>query len=130
MEEVYSQAICRAKKGKAAGPDGVPMELIQIYPTAFAEILFELFTDECRMKCFIKDWDVSISIPNHKKIWLIAVQPNNRPLRPIYILMKIFEMGMTVKMVTKVLDKVEKYRFNEKSMALTPVAMIVSADSL
>ena len=32
MEGIYCDAIRRAKKGKAAGPDGVPMELLQLCP--------------------------------------------------------------------------------------------------
>ena len=32
MEEIYRQAICRAEEGKAAGPDGVPMEILKICP--------------------------------------------------------------------------------------------------
>ena len=43
MEGIYCNAIRRAKQGKAASPDGVPMEPLQLNPKAFAELLFELF---------------------------------------------------------------------------------------
>ena len=43
---------------------------------------------------------------------------------------KIFEMGTTVRMVREFPDEIEKHRFNENFMALTPVAMVVSAASL
>ena len=130
MEEIYRQAIRRAKKGKAAGPDGVPMELLQICPAAFAELMFELFAAGARLKCVMEDWDVSILVPIYKKKGLIAVPANNRPLRLVLILRKIFEMGTTVRMVRECPDELEQYGFNEKSMALTPVAMVVSAASM
>ena len=130
MEKIYRQAIRRAKKGKAAGPDGVPMEILQVCPAPFAEMLFELFAAGARLKCVMKDWDVSILVPIYKKKGLIAVPANNRPLRLILILRKIFEMGTTVRLVKECPDEIEQHGFNENSMALTPVAMLVSAASL
>ena len=32
----------KQKKGKAAGPDGVPMEILQMFPVTFAKLLYEL----------------------------------------------------------------------------------------
>lgn len=59
-----------------------------------------------------------------------CVPANNHPLRLILILKKIFEMETTVKLVTEYPDEPEKHGFYEKSMALTLVAMVVSAASL
>lgn len=56
MEQIYRPAISRAKKGKAAGSDGVPMELLHICPQVFAEIFFELFAAGARLRCVMKDW--------------------------------------------------------------------------
>ena len=49
MEDIFRNAICRAKKEKSAGPDGVPMELLQMSPNSFAEHLFELFAEGARL---------------------------------------------------------------------------------
>lgn len=92
MEKTYRQAITRANKGKEAGLDGVPMELPQKFPPAFAEILFELFAAGSRMGCVMKDWDLSIPISIFKKKGLLALPANRRPLRLILITRKIFEM--------------------------------------
>lgn len=43
---------------------------------------------------------------------------------------KIFEMGNTVKLVTECPDEVEKHGFIENFLALSPVAIGVSAASL
>ena len=130
MEKLFRKAIRKAKKGKAAGPDGVPMELLQICPAAFSELLFELFAAGARMRCVMKNWDFSILIPIYKKKGLIAVPANHRPLRLILSIRKIFEMGTTERLVRESPDEIQQYGFNEKSMALTPVALVVSAASL
>lgn len=54
MRKLYTKEIRRAKKGKAAGPDGAPMELLQINTAAFAETFYELFTAGDRIKCVMK----------------------------------------------------------------------------
>lgn len=55
MENIYSKAIRRTKKGKASEPDGVPIKLLKICPAAFSEILFELLAAEARMERVMKD---------------------------------------------------------------------------
>lgn len=55
---------------------------------------------------------------------------NNRWLRLTLIMRKNLEMGKTVKLVTEYPDEPEQHRFNEKSMALPPIAMVVSAATL
>lgn len=103
----------------------------QICSEVFAEILYELFADGSKMKYVMKACDVSIFIPMYKREEMIAVPANNRPLRFILILGKIIlEMGTAVKLVTECPDEVEQQGFNEKVMALTPVAMVLSAVSL
>lgn len=83
-----------------------------------------------KMKCVMKNWDASIFIPIYTRKDLINVSTKNRLLHLILILKKIFEMGTTVKLVTIIPDEAEQHRFNDKFMALTPVAMIVLASSL
>lgn len=55
---------------------------------------------------------------------------NNRPLLLILILRNIFEMDSTVNLVTECPGEVEQHGFNEKSVAMTPIAMVVSAASM
>lgn len=49
------------------------MEILQIFPAAFAGLLFELFSAGARMKCAMKNWDVSILILIYKREGFIAV---------------------------------------------------------
>lgn len=55
IENIYCREICKAKKGKKAGPDGVKMDLIQNFPAVFPEILYNLFTAGSNFKCAMKD---------------------------------------------------------------------------
>lgn len=59
MGKLYRQAIRKAKKGKTAGPDEVPMELFHIFPAAekpaFTKLMFELFASGARLQCVMKD---------------------------------------------------------------------------
>lgn len=64
VEHIYLQLIRRAKKGKADGPDGIPMKLLQICPPAFAEILLDIFAAVARLKCVMKNWDFPFSSPS------------------------------------------------------------------
>ena len=130
MENIFAMAIRSAKKGKAAGPDGVPMELLKLCPLDFAELLFELFAAGGRLQCVMKDWDFSLLIPIYKGKGPASVPANNRPLRLILIIRKIYEMGTTVRLVRERPDDLEQHGFAEKAMALTPVALVVSAASL
>ena len=75
LEQIYRQAICCAEESKAAEPDRVPMEILKICPKAFAELLFELFAAGARLKCVMKDWDLSILIPIFKKKDWLPSQP-------------------------------------------------------
>ena len=130
MEDTFTKAIRRAKQGKAAGPDGVPMELLQMNPKAFAELLFELFAAGARLRCVMKDWDLSILIPIYKKKGMVAEPSNHRPLRLILILRKVFEMGTTDMLVREKPDELEQYGFIEKTMAEAAAAMVMAAASL
>lgn len=49
------QTIRRAKKKKAAGQDGVPIEPVRICPAACAEHIYELFAADTRIKCVVKN---------------------------------------------------------------------------
>lgn len=102
------------------------MELFQISSAAFSEILYELIAIGERMKCIMKHWEVSIFIPIYKKNELILVPANNRPLRLIFILRKIFGIETMVKIVKSCPDELEQYGFNYKLMALKSVAMALS----
>lgn len=67
MEKRNRQATRRANKCKAATPYGVLIELLQIFSSAFAELLYKLFATRSRMKFVMKDWDVFITISIYKK---------------------------------------------------------------
>lgn len=60
----------------------------------------------------MKEWDVSILISIYKREGLIAVPANNRPPRLNRIRRKIFEMGMTVKLVTECPDGNDQHELN------------------
>lgn len=106
------------------------MELPRICPAAFAEHLFEIFGEGPRLKFVMRAWDFSILISIVKKKGLLAVPASHRPLRLILILGKIFEMGTTERLVKESPDELEQYGFNEKSIALKLVVMVVSVASL
>lgn len=107
----------------------MPIEILHVYPVDFSKILFELFAPSARLQVVMKDWDCSILIYVDNKKGLIAMPANHRPLRPILILRKLFEMRTTERLVRETPDELEEYGFNEKSMALTPVELVVSAAS-
>lgn len=130
IEKLCRQAIRRANKRKAAGPEGVPMELLQICQAELAELLHEFFAAGARLQCFMKDLDFSIFIPIYKRKEKIAVPENHRLLRFIFILQKIFEMETTVRLVRETSDELDQFGFSDSSMTLTPVTMVVSAASL
>jgi len=129
MEGIFLNAIRRAKKGKAAGPDGVPMELLQMSPFQFAELLYELFAAGARLRCVMKDWDLSILIPIFKKKGRMAEPSNHRPLRLILIMRKIFEMGTTTRLVKEKPDELEQYGFIARTMAESAAAMVMATAS-
>ena len=106
------------------------MELLQMNPKAFAELLFELFAAGARLGCVMKDWDLSILIPIYKTKGMVAEPSNHRPLRLILILRKVFEMGTTDMLVREKPDELEQYGFIEKTMAEAAAAMVMSAASL
>ena len=130
MEDIFTKAIRRAKKGKAVGPDGVPMELLHMNPKAFAELLFELFAAGARLGCAMKDWDLSILIPIYKKKGMVAEPANHRPLRLILILRKVFEMATTDMLVREKPDELEQFGFIERTMAESAAAMVMASASM
>lgn len=67
MQGIYRQAIREAQTGKAADPDKMPIELLQICPEEMAELLFELFAASARLECVVKGLDESIIISIYKK---------------------------------------------------------------
>ena len=77
MEDTYAEAIRKAKEGKAAGPDGVPMEILQMCPVTYAELLYELFAAGARLGCVMKEWDLSTLNPN-----LQEQRPGGRACEP------------------------------------------------
>lgn len=99
MENVHRQDIRSAKKTKAAGPERVPTELLQVFPASFSELLYELFAEEARLRFVMKYWDFSILTLIYKNKFKLAVPTNHLPLRLFVIPRKMFEMGTTVRLL-------------------------------
>lgn len=105
------------------------MKILQTCPATFAEVLYKFSAAEARLKCIMKDLDVIMLIPIYERKVSIAAPANNRSLRLILILRTRFKMTTTVKLITECPNYLQQYYLNKKSMALTPVAIVVSAAS-
>ena len=105
------------------------MKLLHLSPPIFAELLFELFAAGARLRCVMKDWDLSTLIPIFKKKGLLSEPANYRPLRLIPVIRKIFEMGTTVRLVREKPDELEQFGFIARTMAESAAAMVTSAAS-
>jgi hypothetical protein len=55
------------KKGKAAGIDNIPAEILQVDPHLSAEMLYPLFPDIWKEERFPKDWKEGIIVKIPKK---------------------------------------------------------------
>ena len=130
MEAIFAEAIRKAKKGKAAGPDGVPMEILQMCPVSLAELLYELFAAGARLGCVMKDWDLSTLIPIYTNKGLVVEPAKHRPLRLILIVRKVFEMGTVARLVDEKPDELEQFGFIERTMAESAAAMVISTVTL
>jgi hypothetical protein len=61
------EAIKAVKKGKAAGIDNIPSEILQADPHLSTEILYPLFLDIWKEERFPKDWKEGIIVKMQKK---------------------------------------------------------------
>ena len=125
FEARIAAAIRKAKRGKAPGPDGVPMELFKLAPDLFAHLLFEMFDACARCAYVIEGWDLSILIPLHKK-GDTSVTSNYRPLRLILIIRKIFEMALEPAMLREFRDELEQFGFLQRTSAIAPTLIVIA----
>lgn len=51
MDLIYEICIRRAKRGKNRGPEGVPMEILEMCPPVFARVLYEMYKAGARLGC-------------------------------------------------------------------------------
>jgi hypothetical protein len=56
------EAIMAMKRGKAAGVDNIPAEILQVYPHPSAEMLYPLFLNIWKEVRFPKDWKEGIIV--------------------------------------------------------------------
>lgn len=63
MESIFRASIKWANKGKKAGPDGVPMDLLQLNPQSYAVLFYELFSAGEIPEFVMKECYLSILIP-------------------------------------------------------------------
>lgn len=125
FEARIAAAIRKAKRGKAPGPDGVPMELFKLAPDLFAYLLFEMFNACARCGYVIEGWDLSILIPLYKK-GDPSKTSNYRPLRLVLIVRKIFEMALEPAMLREFRDELEQFGFLQRTSAVAPTLIVVS----
>lgn len=125
MERRFVRAIMSAKTGKAAGPDGVPIELFQLCPDEFGALFFQLFRTGARLGCVISGWDLSILIPLFKK-GDPAEPANYRALRLVLVIRKVFEIAVDKVMGEECPDELAQFGFSLKTSAMAPAAIVLS----
>lgn len=95
MEEIYVDAIRKAKLGEAKGPDGFPMKLLKICSRIFAQFLYKMYKAAARLECVPQDW-YQIIIPVFNGKVFLKHPEGHRPLRLIIVFRKIHEMRLNV----------------------------------
>lgn len=82
FEEELRSAITKGKTGKAPGEDGVTNEMMQLHPTGFSRLLFEVWAAVGRVEYMPRDLREGIVIPLFKK----GCPKNPGNYRPIMLL--------------------------------------------
>ena len=76
--------------GKAAGPDGVPIELYKEAPAEFTSVLQVLFNSILSQGRIPTDWSKSLIVPIYKRKGSLDNPNNYRPIALLNIILKIF----------------------------------------
>ena len=125
FRDVLLMAIKRAKRGKAPGPDGVPVEIYQMAPEVFADVFFALFRACGRLGVVPPGWDLSILIPIYKK-GLTSLPANYRPLRLIQALKKIFGIALDATLREEIANDIAQFGFQPGVSAMEALVLAIA----
>ena len=125
FRDTLELAIRKAKKGKAPGPDGIPVEIYQICPALFADLFFEILAACGRLATVIPDWDLSILIPIHKK-GPPKTPKNHRPLRLILAFKKIVGAAIDDTMRAEAQNHPAQFGFQRGTSALEALVLAIA----
>ena len=91
-EAEVRKALNNLKKGKAAGPDGIPNDLLKIAGDCLIQYLVELFNEIFKSGSYPSEWAKAIIQPIHKK----GDTTNHDNYRGIYLLSCVSKLYTSV----------------------------------
>ena len=118
-------SIRRAKRGKAPGPDGIPMEVYKIDSALFANVFYHMFKACGRLAAVVPGWDLSVLIPIHKK-GPVALPENHRPLRLIPTVKRLYGMVVERMLGREAQNDPYQYGFQHRICAIMLLATVVA----
>ena len=125
MKNVLETALRKAKRGKAPGPDGIPMEVYKLDCPLFANIFYHVFKACGRLATVVPGWDLSVLIPIHKR-GPAELPENNRPLRLIQTVKRLYGIMIEQRLDAEANNDPAQYGFQKRICALMLLAIVVA----
>ena len=95
FQEAVELAIRKAKIGKAVRTDEVFVEILQLLPKDFAQILCGLWEKCGELQCIVQEWQEGTLVPLYKK-GLLHQPQSYRPITLISHARKVLEAGIAI----------------------------------